>query len=582
MKLLKKIKKRLLVRLGSWLASILIRFIRKTTRIEVKGREHFDEALALDRGVILAFWHGGMLVPMMAHVGMDVGVLVGEHEDGELIARVLSSFGFPLVRGSATRGGRHAMAGMTERLRANKIMAITPDGPSGPYHECKAGLVVLASRTGTPILPKVSASSHSITLKSWDRFRIVMPFSRCILRYGNPVLPDGDGRTADARALAREIEKILERLEREAMAEAGVKPSGLPVFPGKRSENPVFMERILRVAAFIYKSIVIMRNKAYDEGIFRERTISAPVISIGNISLGGTGKTPTTLMLAEYFMREGMKPAVVSRGYKRKTKGMRVATDGNVKAADWREAGDEAMLMANSLSGVPVLVFKNRYKAAVTAIRTFGCDVILLDDGFQHRRLKRDLDIVLVSAGRSIGDDAVFPDGFLREPASGLARADLLIVTKAKEGTEQFIEELRAYSNAPIFRAGYLPMALRRYEEGGGMPLEEWREKTAVAFAGLADPDSFFGTLAAAGIRLLRTEYYPDHYEYTHRDWRTLSAMLERTGADILVTTEKDAIRIDKSWLPGVPLYVLESEWKIEEDADSFFRIVRSAVPFTS
>ncbi|MCL5019557.1 MAG: lysophospholipid acyltransferase family protein, partial [Patescibacteria group bacterium] len=188
MQFLKALKNQFRAIVSGLILSIVIRLLKLTLRIEIEGKEYVEDAKRQGKGIIYVFWHGQMLVPMMVHTGLGVPVMVSKHADGELIAYVLRFLGYSLVRGSSTRGGRKALIEMTHLLRDNREVAITPDGPSGPHHECKTGTVILAAHTGTPIIPVTAIASHFFLLKSWDRFQFVLPWSRCVLQYGAPLV----------------------------------------------------------------------------------------------------------------------------------------------------------------------------------------------------------------------------------------------------------------------------------------------------------------------------------------------------------------------------------------------------------
>ncbi len=305
--------------------------------------------------------------------------------------------------------------------------------------------------------------------------------------------------------------------------------------------------RLLRLPAALYGAASRGRNVAYDRGLIRARRLPRPVISIGNITAGGTGKTPMTVMLAGLLKEAGRKPAILSRGYGREGSGrVIVVADGCQTLCGPREAGDEPFLMANLLPGVPVIAGPSRFLAGQTAIAELAADVLVLDDGFQHRGLHRDLDIVLLDEARPFGNGRLLPRGSLRELPGALRRADLVIMTgsaegagsKSPAGVQAFLKE-----GACILRGRHQPVALI----DGGMtarPLTLLAGKRIYAFAGIGNPLSFRRTLEGLGTDLAGFTAFPDHHAFSARDIARLTEEARRAGADLILTTDKDGVRI--------------------------------------
>lgn len=274
----------------------------------------------------------------------------------------------------------------------------------------------------------------------------------------------------------------------------------------------------MSMLAGLYGAAVAVRNTLYDRGSFASRRLSTPVVSIGNISVGGSGKTPFVILLGELLKRRGKQVAVLSRGYGRGTRGVAVVDS----AGTARQFGDEPLLIARKL-GVPVVVGEDRYEAGRVAEKKFAPDLFLLDDGFQHRALYRDFDIVLVTPDDA--RDRLLPVGRLREPLSALARADALVLTS---GAEQ--------KDFPV-RDQFVWRALRGIVPGR-LP------SRPVVFCGIARPQSFFLQLHKAGVEPAAEAAFRDHHNYTQPDVQQLARLAQRAEADGFVTTEKDAINL--------------------------------------
>lgn len=301
----------------------------------------------------------------------------------------------------------------------------------------------------------------------------------------------------------------------------------------------------------IYGTVTRTRNEFYDRGVLSARRLQGPVVSIGNIAAGGSGKTPFVIALGEMLKRRGVSFDVLSRGYGRKTKGVALVDPDGV-AADF---GDEPLLIARKLE-VSVVIGEDRYAAGRFAEENFGPRLHLLDDGFQHRGLARDFDIVLVNANDR--QDALFPMGRLREPLSALARADAIVLTNdaSAEGlpiTHQKVWRVQRDIVAPQV------------------------EEPCLAFCGIARPGYFFAQLRATGITIAATRTYRDHHSYSKSDIRALLAARQKAGATSFITTEKDAINLDAHLEVLAPTHIAPVYMQIE-DANTVAKTIWAAI----
>lgn len=308
-----------------------------------------------------------------------------------------------------------------------------------------------------------------------------------------------------------------------------------------------------------YHGLLDAREWLYQRGILRANRLGCPVVSVGNLTVGGTGKTPAVELAAKTLADLGFRPAVVSRGYRRQSRGVQVVADTASIRLDADEAGDEPFLLARRMPGVPVVVGANRYEAARLAVQRFGATAVVLDDGFQHRTLVKDLEIVMVRARRPWGNGRLLPHGPLREPLSALGRADLVVA--AAVGDED-LAEVRATVAAhapwvPVVRARYVAVECWEAERMRPRPLADLARGPLLAFAGIASPDAFRRTLEGLGVRLVDMAPLADHHRYTADDLRTLAGRATAAGAAGLVTTEKDWVRLRRVVLPPCPLYVV-------------------------
>jgi tetraacyldisaccharide 4'-kinase len=317
----------------------------------------------------------------------------------------------------------------------------------------------------------------------------------------------------------------------------------------------------LTFLSFLYGLAVILRVFFYRKGIYRSRSLPCRVVSVGNLTLGGTGKTPFVMMLAEMIHRRGYRTAVLSRGYKGDYESpCALVSDGDRILMDPLQAGDEPCLLARKLKGVPVVVGRERWVAGRLAIDRFRTEVLILDDGFQHLALNRDLNFLLLDSLSPFGNGRLFPRGELREPLSQVRRADALVLTKG--GADDMIINLgkrfrNLWEGKPVFRVRYEPEEIRVWGQERFLPCLNLKKKRILAFSGLARPESFKKTLEGLEAEIAGFETFPDHYSYEGKDLERMKEKALRAGAEVMVTTEKDMVRI-KDFPPGtMPLWAL-------------------------
>lgn len=290
----------------------------------------------------------------------------------------------------------------------------------------------------------------------------------------------------------------------------------------------------------LYGLVLALRATLYRAGIKRTERLPKPVISVGNLSVGGTGKTPLTLWLAAWFICRGKRVVVLSRGYGGSREGdPAIVADGSRLLLSAAEAGDEPVLLARALPGLMVVIGRDRAAAGQLAMATLAPDIFLLDDGFQHLRLARDLNILVLDATRPFGNGRPLPAGGLREWPTAATRADLLVLTRCSpaNGTA-------ALPPLPMVRTSHRLTSLTRLGTETALPLSSLQGVRLLAFAGIADPAAFFAALTEAGLTLTATRALADHQLYTERLIDELCRERDRVGAACLVTTAKDAVKL--------------------------------------
>jgi len=342
-----------------------------------------------------------------------------------------------------------------------------------------------------------------------------------------------------------------------------------------QKEKPFWVKVLLfplYLLSLPYGGVVRIRTLLYSKGILNSKRLPCPVISIGNITVGGTGKTPLVITLAKELMDRGISVAVMSRGYKGKGSTGPFVSDGKTVLLSPEESGDEPFQMAKALKGVPVLIGKDRFTNGQLALERFGVRGLLLDDGYQHLQLHRDLDILLIDSQIGFGDHDLLPRGILREPLHHLHRAHLLILTKVEHPEacrplEKMLQEL--HPSSPVFHSHYETRGLIG-PEGEREELPSLKGKKVLAVSGIANPHYFSFLLKKCGMEIVREMAFPDHHHFTPKD--LISIQENAKGLDWIVTTEKDMVKLRNMRFGHPPLRALDIEMKIWEEEEFYKR----------
>ncbi|MDP3544197.1 MAG: tetraacyldisaccharide 4'-kinase [Elusimicrobiota bacterium] len=320
---------------------------------------------------------------------------------------------------------------------------------------------------------------------------------------------------------------------------------------------------LLGAASLAYGAGVLARRGLYAAGVLKRKRVKAKVVCIGNLTSGGTGKTPAVLLAAETLRKRGHEVAILSRGYGRKAAAPEVSVLLDGRPVDWRECGDEPWMIHQSLQGqgIPVLVCPDRAKAGALAVEMYGSRVLILDDGFQHLRLHRDLDVVLVNARDPFGGRRLLPLGDLREPLSALKRAGLVVITHADRVTSAELARLRddldlLHPGVTVVESAHKADHLLDVKTEAKLPLAHLKGQAVVALSGIGDPLSFETQLESLDIKVSQSWRFPDHHPYTTRELKSIEDL---RGGLPLVTTHKDFVRLSDDWrsLLAGEVYVL-------------------------
>jgi tetraacyldisaccharide 4'-kinase len=317
---------------------------------------------------------------------------------------------------------------------------------------------------------------------------------------------------------------------------------------------------ILLAASKVYGAAASWRRRWYSRDPSRQRRLERPVVSIGNLSVGGSGKTPVVAHIAALLAARGERPAILSRGYGRTAprNGVTIVSDGAAVLAPLEQSGDEPLMLARALPAIPVLVAADRYEAGRTAEQKLGATVHVLDDGFQHLTLARDVDLLLAEPGDL--SDQVLPAGRLREPVGAAASADALLITGGSLATD---EPLKRRLGVPVAFRVCRSIGQPRWLESG-QRVDVRAEDVILAVAGIARPERFFADLSEANLSIAATETFRDHHPYTDADVEKIIHARDKAGATLVVTTEKDAVRLSARALRDLRVAVVPLTARIE------------------
>jgi tetraacyldisaccharide 4'-kinase len=335
-----------------------------------------------------------------------------------------------------------------------------------------------------------------------------------------------------------------------------------------RDGLPAPWDALLAGAALAYRGGLAARDAAYTLGLWRTRSLACRVVAVGNLTVGGTGKTPLVELIAGGLAARGRRVAIVSRGYgRRTTEPVVVVADGRGHCLTAREGGDEPCLLARRLPGIPVVVGRDRHEAGAVALARFAADVLVLDDGFQQRRLRTDASVVAMDARAPWGHHGLFPRGSLREPPAALARAHLVVLTRAGGGEQDARRaEAEVQALAPAARlthAVYEAEGVEDLRSGAVESTGVLAGRPCLAFAGIAVPERFLATLEAVGLAPRDFVAFPDHHAYTPGDLARLETRARALGAVGLLTTEKDAVRV--TGLGLLPVWALRVRLRLDD-----------------
>jgi len=325
---------------------------------------------------------------------------------------------------------------------------------------------------------------------------------------------------------------------------------------------------LLHFLSAVFQAGVALRHAVYRRGWLKTRRLNRPVVSVGNLSVGGTGKTPLVILMAKTLLAAGHRPCILTRGYGgRGGKGSVILDPGAGLIFDPRQVGDEPASLARALPNVPIVVSPDRFRAGIIGELQFQASMHLLDDGFQHLALYRDLDVVLLDTTQPLSELALLPAGRWREPFSALGRAHWVILTRTELGDAAGLQAQVQTMNprARIFRCSTQFAGLVEARSGFAEPVENLLHKKVAAFCGIGNPAAFFADLRKWGFGVVAERVFPDHHVYSRQELDHISALARGAGAEALLTTEKDLMNLPSGWDVPMPLLACCIHLEIEE-----------------
>jgi len=366
------------------------------------------------------------------------------------------------------------------------------------------------------------------------------------------------------------------------------------IFEERRDTRAALMRALLHACSKLFQAGVKARRFLYDVRILRDATLGVQVIAIGNLTVGGTGKTPVVEKFARELRNQGRTVAILSRGYRSKpppvhewllnkilfredTTPPRVVSDGKSLLLDSEMAGDEPYMLASNLQDVVVLVDKDRVKSGRYAIEKFGCDTLLLDDGYQYWKLHgRRHDVVLVDRQQPFGNEYLLPRGTLREPPTHLARANTIFITKSDGNTVDLRRRIAQFNpTAAVIECIHHPLYLEDVFTGQRFGLEALKGRKVASLSGIAQPESFEQSLVKLGAELVYSKRFADHHRFSQQEVLNVINRSKKRQADTIVTTQKDAVRFPKLDRRDLPIFFMRVEIRIVSGASDFQDCVR-------
>ena len=580
--MLEKIKWRLIGFLGSLITKILFATIKKKS---TGGNNLYTARDNDNKNVIYALWHGRLLGSMFTNRNQDICVMVSRHRDGEIIARIIEHLGYRTARGSDTRGGAAALKEMLRSLRAGHDLALTVDGPRGPRGVVKPGVIYAAARTGCQIVPVTCGYSKKKIFGSWDGFQLPVPLCKMSYVCGEPIHVPQSPTPEEVEALSSQLADSLNRISRlsdNLSAPVEYRESKLNVAVREfvtRRKTSLIQWPLLALCLpleFLYRLGWFVRESLYTANILHREKPDLPIICAGSLFAGGSGKTPVAELIIERLLKQGLRVCLITRGYGRNELKSTVLPAASEPGPDFQSIpdspaglaeyiGDEAATIRLVHPELAVVAGPDRLESARIAAESLKAEVLVMDDGFGHRRLARDLDLLVFKENQLAMQTHCLPAGYLREPVAAASRAQAVaVIGKVPEKLPGWLQGLQLHQFERI-SLGFIP--LKDWLDGERIGGKSIADKKVLAFCAIAAPESFREYLAGHSPASIRLIAFDDHHRYDLIEQRNL-AKISRDNDLIIVTTEKDAVKLNPQLIGSSALVACQ---KVEPADSSAF-----------
>jgi tetraacyldisaccharide 4'-kinase len=489
-------------------------------RVKTSGKEHWKKLRNNGTAVVHLCWHGHELILPFANKNSNVTVMISMSKDGDLLANTVKHLGYSAIRGSSSRRSSEALQEMITHAKNGNDVTFATDGPKGPRHKVKPGVIITAAKTGLPIISHVANASRKFVFnKSWDKGILPLPFSKAIVLSSKPMYIEPDLTNEKIAQKIKDVENETLRLTENANYYFNYELKGFNFFEKFFFNFPKTRTILLYPFGLLYGFVMTLRNQLFNIELLKRYSSPAKIISVGNITLGGTGKTPFTIHLAQKLKNKFPKEKI---------------------SIVMRSFDDEKNMFENI--GLEAIASKKK----VLGVKNTVADTIIVDDGFQHRYFKRDIDIVLVNAAQEFSSNSVFPAGTLREPKNGLKRADIIVLTRCSElkydklsmsrdiwGVDKLMKDIeKVNKHATVYQSSFTHSCQI-----------DLTDKKVLLVSAIANPTSFYNHALEMGAVVKRRIIYPDHYMYTEEDYVYLNSI--KSKYDYIITTEKDAAKLN-------------------------------------
>ncbi|HOK40641.1 MAG TPA: tetraacyldisaccharide 4'-kinase [bacterium] len=524
-----KIKRKFILFLVDFIAWKILKFVYRSIKFQIVNLE----VVTKNPRYILSFFHRHLLIPLWVLKNRKIKVIISEHFDGEIIARIVLKSGNLTVRGSSTRGYIKVIKEILKIINEYNI-AITPDGPSGPIYHIYDGLIYLAQKSGLPIIGVAGNFEDKIIINNWDNFIIPIPYTNSYVELSEPIYYNNNLSFEENK---KNISKILLELAEKTSLYFPIKRK-IEIWQTLRKKY----YQLFLFFSILYLSFIKIKNILYDLKILKKiKFKNLKIILVGNISVGGTGKS----QYVEHYIKENLQNQqviILSSGYKSKYKDFEI-----VKFDDVKKYGDEPLMLKKNLPDVIVIVAKNRLRMLKILNENFKNYYVILDDAFHYQRINADKNILIIDISKDIIKEKILPVGILREPLKSIKRADKIVLNKinyvSEEKINNIITKLYKINNRAEYERIIYKIDKIYNSKNEEKKIEDLQNKKICLFCGIGNPEFFYEFVKEeCKININKKLFFDDHTNYNIDEIAHLKLAAKEN--ELMITTEKDFIKI--------------------------------------